>query len=208
VKTIGDRARLRGHDLGAGTADGGEVGVAHVAAPRAGVKVAAFAQAHEERFEPEGVACGDEVDRVAHEGQAHGFARLDQARKLLVPEPAQARPQADVGEVGGLGLHADEVLDRRRGGYSPALEKELPREERAVQRGPVENLLQLGHRAIVLDVRLQVGPFGCAPVAVDLRPQLAPALLAAVGVEEVHGGGGQRHPHHQAREPESHEHHN
>ena len=64
-------------------------------------------------------------------------------------EIADARPQADVGEVGRLGLHADEVLECRRRGHGAAVKEELAREQRAVQRAAIEDRGPFRHPVIL-----------------------------------------------------------
>ena len=71
---------------------------------------------------------------VAHERDAHRAPVQDQAGQLVGAKVLQPRPQADVGRIGGLGLHADKVLDHIEGGHLPAAQQHLPFEQRAVER--------------------------------------------------------------------------
>jgi len=135
-----DRARFFAQDLASRPTDRRHVRVAHVPTPRAAPHVTALPEGHEERFHAQRVAGCDEVDGVAHQRHAHSGAGFDQARQLLVVKSLQSRPQADVRQVRCLRLHADEVLDGRCGRAAAAFEQELAREQRAVQRAPVENL--------------------------------------------------------------------
>ncbi len=73
------------------------------------------------------------MDGVAHESYAHRAPIQDQAGELVGVERLKPRPQADVVRVGGLGLHADEVLDRLQGGQPLATQQHL-----RLQRGLVE----------------------------------------------------------------------
>jgi hypothetical protein len=57
---------------------------------------------------------------VAHQRDAHRAPVQDQVGQLVVMETGQPCPQADVGRVGGLGLHADKVLNRLDDGQLPA----------------------------------------------------------------------------------------
>src|SRR3712207_8782367 len=53
--------------------------------------------------------------------------------QLVGVEALQPRPQADVGRIGSLGLHADKVLDRPDSWQLTAAQQQLP-----LQRGAVE----------------------------------------------------------------------
>ena len=206
-----DRARPLGHDLASGATDGRHVRVPHIAAPRAAAHVAALTERHEDRLQTQCVARRDEMDGVAHEGDADRLPVLDQARQLRMAETLQPRPEADVRQVRGLGLHADQVLDRGRGGGAPAFSKELAGEQRAVQRAPADDLGTLMHRNIFrptgLQAGLELGLLADLAHLVDPLPQVLAALFAPVRIEEVSRRGGKAHPHHQAGQPESHEHH-
>ena len=85
------------------------------------------------RAEGEAVACGDEVDRPAHERQPHGLARLEQPLQLLGAEALEPRPERDVRILRLLRLQADEVLDRLGGRPLHPPEQELP-----LQQGPIQ----------------------------------------------------------------------
>ena len=68
----------------------------------------------DERPEAPRVACGDEVDRPAHERHPDHRAVDEQVGELLAPEVVEPRPQPDIGRVRRLGLHPDEMLEGRR----------------------------------------------------------------------------------------------
>ena len=61
------------------------------------------------------VACGDEMDRRAHERGAHCVSIRNQPRELFGLEPLKTRPQRHIRIARYLRLHADEVLNRRGG---------------------------------------------------------------------------------------------
>jgi hypothetical protein len=84
--------------------------------------------------EREAVAGAHQVDGVAHERDSHRAPLQDKAGELVGVESLKPRPQADVGRVGRLGLHADEVLDHLQGGQRLAAQQQLPFEQRAVER--------------------------------------------------------------------------
>ena len=129
----------------------------------------------------------------------------------------EARPQADVGKVRGLRLHADEKLDSRRGGRLPAGQQELAGQEGAVQRAAVKGGDLRGHgfilRAPPPCLRSALpddgvpgrigGSIAATPPAsssgwlsrlahlLDAHAQVAAPDLSAVGVQEVGRGRGQ-----------------
>jgi hypothetical protein len=84
------------------------------------------------------------MDGAAHQLDADGAARLDQARELLGFEALQPRPQADVGGKRGLRLHADEPLDCLLGWQIVAPQQQLPRKQRTVERVPAEDFVWQG----------------------------------------------------------------
>ena len=65
----------------------------------------------------------DEVDRPAHDADAHGLPALEQLRQRLRPEPLEPRPERRVRVVRHLRLHADEMFDRRERGPCAPLEQ-------------------------------------------------------------------------------------
>ena len=105
-----------------------------------------------ERTQQEAVVGGDEVNRPAHDTDAHHLPALEQLGQRLRPEPLEPRPEPGVRVVRNLRLHADEVLHRRERRQLIPLEQELPRERRAVQRPPAEHLVHAG------DSRCTEGP--------------------------------------------------
>jgi hypothetical protein len=74
-------------------------------------------------------------------------ALLEQRGEIVVPESADPVPQADVGQLGILMLHADQQLDDLQRGAVGAVQQQLP-----VQGGPVEGLRgEDDHAAILPD---------------------------------------------------------
>ncbi len=69
------------------------------------------------------VAGGDQVDGVAQQRDAHRAPLGDQLGQLVEVEALRGRPQSDVGRVGGLGLHADQLLDRLGSRELPAAQQ-------------------------------------------------------------------------------------
>ncbi len=101
-----------------------------------------------QRTQQQAVVGGDEVDRPAHDADAHDLAALEQLRQRLRPEPLEPRPEPGIRIVWDLRLHADEVLHRRERRPRVPLQQQLPRERRTVQRPPAEHLV---HPAILAD---------------------------------------------------------
>ena len=99
-----------------------------------------------ERTQQQAVVCGDEVDRPAHDADAHDLPALEQLRQRLRPEAVESRPETGVRVVRHLGLHADEVLHGRERRPRVPLEQQLPRERRPVQRPRAQHLV---HPAIL-----------------------------------------------------------
>ena len=93
-----------------------------------------------ERAQQQTVVGGDEVDRPAHDADAHDLAALEQLRQRLGPEALEPRPEPGVGVVRHLRLHADEVFHRRERCQCGPLQQELACECRAVQRPPAQYL--------------------------------------------------------------------
>ena len=83
----------------------------------------------DERAQPQRVVGGDEVDGRAHERGPDRAAIDDGVGQLGRIEARQARPQADVRRQRGLGLQADEVLERRLDRHRPPLEQQLAGEQ-------------------------------------------------------------------------------
>ena len=113
------------------------------------MQVATLPERHEVRFEGESISCGHEVDRVAHERDPNRRPLLDQEGELVGLKVLEPRPQADVGKVRGLRLHADEALESGGGRRGMASQEELACEEGAVQPAPVDDLNVRRHRTIV-----------------------------------------------------------
>ena len=97
------------------------------------------------RPQGDAVACGDEVQRGAHQREPHRLPVLDQRLQLGGVEVDEPRPQTDVGILGFLGLHPDEVLEHLGHGLDVAVEEELALEQRAVEGPPPEHLRWTGH---------------------------------------------------------------
>jgi hypothetical protein len=87
-----------------------------------------------QRPQREAVPRGDQVHRAAHEQGPHHPPGLQQLDQLARVEPGQPRPQSDVGLLRLLRLQADEVRDRVEGRHRSALEEQLTREQRPIQR--------------------------------------------------------------------------
>ncbi len=64
--------------------------------------------------------------------------RFERRAQLLGTEVAQSRPQAEVGVERHLGLHADEMGDRRQGIEIGSFEQQLASHRRPVEGTPVE----------------------------------------------------------------------
>ena len=79
------------------------------------------------------VACGDGVNRGAHERSLDDRPPLEGARQLLAPEAAQAGPEADVRVRRVLVLDPRQALQRARDWQSRALQQQLAREQSPVQ---------------------------------------------------------------------------
>jgi hypothetical protein len=87
-----------------------------------------------ERAQEGGVARSDEMHRAAHERDPHELAVGEHAAELVRVEVPQPRPQPHVGRHGGLRLKPGEMLHRRGDRHGRALEQQLAREQRAVER--------------------------------------------------------------------------
>ena len=74
-----------------------------------------------------------EVQRLAHQRHPHGLARGGHAGELLRVEALETGPQADVGSVRHLRLHADEPLDHVAGGGRRSRRERLPFEQCSIQ---------------------------------------------------------------------------
>ena len=114
-----------------------------------------------QRTQQQAVVGGDEVDRSAHDADAHDLPALEQLRQRLRLEPLEPRPEPGVRIVWDLGLHADEVLHGRERRPRVSLQQQLPRERRTVQRPAAEDLV---HPAILADG-------GTRPERVKLPPR-------------------------------------
>ncbi len=73
------------------------------------------------------------MDRLAHERGLDHRAPLERAGEVVAPEPLEARPEPDVGVRRVLILDAADPLERARNREARAFEKQLAREQRAVQ---------------------------------------------------------------------------
>ena len=71
-----------------------------------------------ERAQQQAVVGGDEVDRPAHDADAHELPALEQLRHRLRPEVLEPRPERRVRVVRHLCLHPDEVVDGSSGARS------------------------------------------------------------------------------------------
>ena len=94
----------------------------------------------DERPEAPRVPGGDEVDRPAHQRHPHDGPIDQQVGELLAPEVHEAGPEPDVRGVRGLGLHPDEMLERRRDRQRGPAQEELSIERGAVQGADAEGL--------------------------------------------------------------------
>ena len=80
------------------------------------------------------VLCGDEVQRLAHQGRAHNGPVVQRAAQIVPLEALEPRRERDVRRAGPLALERAEPVDRRRHVERDAFEQQLPRERGAVQR--------------------------------------------------------------------------
>ena len=130
--------RLLGEELPHGRGELRRVGAAHAPAERAVVH--ALDHDLHERSQDQRVAHRDQVDRAAHQRQAHGLALGQHPPELVRVEALDARPEPEVRRQRFLRLEADEELHdvgHRRG---DALEQQLPLEQRSIERAPLEDL--------------------------------------------------------------------
>ena len=86
-----------------------------------------------ERIEGDVVGVADEVERAPHEPAADRTSRLDEIRQLLGFESLEPAPEADVGVLGHLRLHADQVLDHLGRRHRDPGEEVLAREGRPIE---------------------------------------------------------------------------
>jgi hypothetical protein len=98
---------------------------------------------HVAQQRPQGAAVpgGDEVDRPAHEHDAHRLARLQQRLERRRVEVAQARPQPEVRRARQLRLHAGEPHERVGDGHRRALAQQLALQGRAVERAGIQHVV-------------------------------------------------------------------
>jgi hypothetical protein len=99
-----------------------------------------------DRPQPERVVGRDEVERPTHERHPDGRSIADEVAEIPGPEAVEPRPQARIRRGRDLGLHADEVLERRRDGHIRrrcATKEHLAGEERAIQRPEAKDLARL-----------------------------------------------------------------
>ena len=79
------------------------------------------------------VACGDVVQRRAHERRLDDMSPLDCAQQLLRAESLEARPESDVWRRRPLRLERTDALHGLRHAEPRPPQEELARQERAVQ---------------------------------------------------------------------------
>ena len=103
------------HDLAAGLEQRVRVHRLEVTAPRAAPKEAALVERLEQRLEAQRVVGRHQVDGVAHERGPDRPPGAYELRELFGAEALEPCPQPNVGEIGRLGLHAHQALDRRGG---------------------------------------------------------------------------------------------
>ncbi len=94
----------------------------------------------EQRAHRQAVARAHQVDGRSHQRDPHSLAVGEQLGQLGMLEAFQPRPQADIGRVGRLRLHADKMIDHIDRRHRNALEQVLPRQQRAVERAPTQHL--------------------------------------------------------------------
>jgi hypothetical protein len=87
----------------------------------------------------EAITGRDQVNGGAHERDSHRAPREDEGGQPFRNEALEARPQANVGRVGRLGLDADQVLNCVGNCHAPALEQQLPLQQRAIQSAPTQH---------------------------------------------------------------------
>ncbi len=93
----------------------------------------------ENRPQSEAVVRGDEVDRAAHQGDPHHLAAPHEPGEVLDAEAGQSGPQPDVGRVGRLGLHADQVRDRCDGRRLHPSGEHLAGQQTSVERSAAQH---------------------------------------------------------------------
>jgi hypothetical protein len=130
--------------------DGGRElrGVSAAHPPPVRAAVVALDDDLQQRTQSEGVADGHEVDRRAHQGEAHDRTLGEHPAQLVRVEALQPRPQAVVGRHRRLRLEPEEVLDHRRDRDVRAAQQSLALEQRPVERTGTENLI--AHRQHII----------------------------------------------------------
>ena len=116
-----------------------EVKPAEVAGPRAPGEESLQHRLHHGAHGGEAVG-GNEVDRPPHDRRPHRPPVCEEVDQFLRAEALQAAPEADVGSVGGLALHAGEALDGLLGRQPRPFEEHLPLERRPVEGPGAEDL--------------------------------------------------------------------
>src|SRR5206468_754039 len=103
-----ERSRLGVHEGATSRDDGVEVDVDQALAELA--LLDPIEHGLDERAQAPRVACGDQVDRPAHEREPDDTALDEQLRQGLRSERLESRPQSRVGGVRRLCLETDEML--------------------------------------------------------------------------------------------------
>jgi hypothetical protein len=127
--------------------------------------------------EEQEVAGRYDVDRRPHQGRLHGPPLLQRLGQRLATEVSQAAPESNVRRRRILALQAGNALERLGQRHPPALEQQLPRQQRAVERPRRE-------RSVSRHVFGNVRPAACDPSpAQPTRDRAAPRpCLAAADV--------------------------
>jgi hypothetical protein len=86
-----------------------------------------------DRPQRKAVSRSDEVNRGAHEPDAHRLTVPDQIAELVRLKAVEARPEAEVRVDRLLRLHSDESFEDLGDGQFPATEEHLPLKQSAVE---------------------------------------------------------------------------
>jgi hypothetical protein len=129
-RPVGEQLARRGGQL---------VGLRAAHPPPERAVVAALDRDLHQRPQQRRVARGHQVHRPAHERQPHELALGQHAAELVRIEPAQARPQPEVGRQRRLRLEAEQVLHRRDHRAVCTLQEQLSLQQRAVELAGAED---------------------------------------------------------------------
>jgi hypothetical protein len=108
----------------------------------AGVNGAQMGRPHH-RVQSQIVTTDHQMDRGPHQCSAHGLPFGDQPGQVLRPETFQPGPEPDIWIIGLLCLHPHQAFDHLGHRQLPAVQQQLPLEERAVERALAQHLSSL-----------------------------------------------------------------